>query len=213
GDGQQAGAGRCGGGAVRVGLVTLLAQRGEGSPFFLAALVQRLLDRGLVVKHGPRWELGEPIEILQAATPDGIRALIEPRLDRLPPDVLRVLEAASVAGPGVAAPPPVAPAPPGRGPAGAQRGGQVCDGLGGPEEILSDRGESAWPNGETSARYAFRHVLFQEVVYRRLPPSTRRRLHQTIGEGLETAYAGRTGEVASALAAHFDRSGDALRAI
>src|SRR5262249_36863024 len=39
--------------------------------------------------------------------------------------------------------------------------------------------------------------LFQEVVYRRLPPSTRRRLHQTIGEGLESAYAGRTSDVAS----------------
>src|SRR5262249_61248582 len=135
GDGQQAGAGRCGGGAVRVGLVTLLAQRGEGSPFFLAALVQRLLDRGLVVKHGPRWELGEPIEILQAATPDGIRALIEPRLDRLPPDVLRVLEAASVAGPGVAAPPPAAPAPPRSGPPDVARVEQGCDALGRPAGI------------------------------------------------------------------------------
>ena len=73
----------------------------------------------------------------------------------------------------------------------------MCDGLVRQEEILSDRGEGAWSNAVTSARYAFRHVLFQEVVYRRLPPSTRRRLHQAIGEGLESAYAGRTSDVAS----------------
>src|SRR5262249_33895709 len=75
--GQDAAA-RFAGAALPVELVTLLVQRSGGSPFFMTALVQHLLDRGLVVKHGPRWELGEPIEILQAATPDGIRALIEP---------------------------------------------------------------------------------------------------------------------------------------
>ena len=175
--------------------------------------MQHLLDRGLVVKNGPRWELSEPIETLQAATPDGLRALIEPRLDRLPPDELRVLEAASVAGPEFAAHAIVAPARRGSDLHDVERVEQVCDGLVRQEEILSDRGESAWPNGVTSARYAFRHVLFQEVIYRRLPPSTRRRLHQTIGEELETAYAGRTGDVASALAAHFERSGDVPRAI
>jgi predicted ATPase len=86
-------------------------------------------------------------------------------------------------------------------------------GLARQEEILSDRGDGAWPNGVTSARYAFRHVLFQDVIYRRLSPSTRRRLHQTIGVELETAYARRTVDVASALAAHFERSGDMPRAV
>jgi predicted ATPase len=212
-DVEQYAAARFAGAALPVELVTLLVQRSEGSPFFMTALVQHLLDRGLVVKHGPRWELGEPIEILQAATPDGIRALIEPRLDRLPPHELRVLEAASVAGREFAAHALVAPARPGSDLHDVERVEQVCDGLVRREEVLSDRGEGAWPNGVTSARYPFRHVLFQEVVYQRLPPSTRRRLHQTIGEGLETAYAGRTGEVASALAAHFERSGDVPRAI
>jgi DNA-binding winged helix-turn-helix (wHTH) protein/tetratricopeptide (TPR) repeat protein len=212
-DVEQYAAARFAGAELPVELVTLLVQRSEGSPFFMTALVQHLIDRGLVVKNGPRWELGEPIESLQAATPDGLRALIEPRLDRLPPDELRVLEAASVAGPEFAAHALVATARPGSGLHDVERVEQVCDGLVRQGEILSDRGEGTWPNGETSARYAFRHVLFQEVVYRRLPPSTRRRLHQTMGEGLETAYAGRTGEVASALAAHFERSGDVPRAI
>src|SRR5262245_54488552 len=211
-DVEQYAAARFAGAELPVELVTLLVQGSEGSPFFMTALVQHLIDRGLVAQKGPRWELSEPIDVLQAAIPDGLRALIEPRLDRLPPDELRVLEAASVAGPEFAAH-AIAPAQRGSDLHDVERVEQVCDGLVRQEEILSDRGEGAWPDGATSARYAFRHVLFQEVVYRRLPPSTRRRLHQTIGEELETAYAGRTGDVASALAAHFDRSGDVPRAI
>jgi tetratricopeptide (TPR) repeat protein len=212
-DVEQYAAARFAGAALPVELVTLLVQRSEGSPFFMTALVQHLIDRGLVVKNGTRWELSEPSEILRTAIPDGLRALIEPRLDRLPPDELRVLEAASVAGPEFAAHAIVSAAQRGSDLHDAEGVEQVCDGLVRQGEILSDRGEGAWPNGETSARYAFRHVLFQEVVYRRLPPSTRRRLHQMIGEELETAYAGRTGEVASALASHFERSGDVPRAI
>ncbi len=194
-------------------LVTLLVQRSEGSPFFMMALVQHLLDRGLVVKHGTRWELSERIETLRTAIPDGLRALIEPRLDRLSPDELRVLEAASVAGPEFAAHAIVAAVPPGSDLQDVERVEQLCDGLVRRQEILSDRGEAGWPNGMASTRYAFRHVFFQQVTSGRLSPSTRRRLHQTIGEGLEAAHAGRIGEVASALAAHFDRSGDVSRAI
>src|SRR4029453_13049380 len=103
-----------------------------------------------------------PTHPLPAAIPDGLRALIEPRLDRLPPDQLRVLEAASVAGPEFAARAILAPAQRGSDLHDVERVEQMCDGLVRREEILSDRGEGAWPNGVMSARYAFRHVLFQE---------------------------------------------------
>jgi tetratricopeptide (TPR) repeat protein len=46
------------------------------------------------------------------------------------------------------------------------------------------------------------------VVYQRLGATTRRRLHQAIGEHLEQANVGRTADVASVLAAHFERSHD-----
>ena len=49
-------------------------------------------------------------------------------------------------------------------------------------------------------------------IYQTLSPSTRRRLHQTIGERLEQGHGEGTAEVASELAAHFARSGDGARA-
>src|SRR6185369_7076956 len=57
------------------------------------------------------------------------------------------------------------------------------------------------------------HALYRQVAYRRIPPSALRRLHQSVGESLEAVYAGRTGDVASELAAHFDKSRDVERAI
>jgi len=44
-------------------------------------------------------------------------------------------------------------------------------------------------------------------------PDSPRRLHQTIGERLEAACGGRTADIASELAAHFERSGDIDRAV
>ena len=89
----------------------------------------------------------------------------------------------------------------------------LCDGLVRRQQILRADGESTWPDGTTSARYAFRHALFRQVAYQRIASSTRRRLHQAAGECLESAYGPRTAEVASELAAHFERSRDVDRAI
>src|SRR5262249_48947592 len=124
-----------------------------------------------------------------------------------------VLEAASVAGPEFAAHAVAAVAPAGDELADVEVVEQLCDGLARRQDIVRECGEAVWPDGTISARYAFRHVLYQQVVDQHLKPSLRRRLHQAIGERLEAAYAGRTQEVASVLAAHFDRSRDLERAI
>jgi adenylate cyclase len=90
---------------------------------------------------------------------------------------------------------------------------QLCDMLAGRQELLRAAGERVSPDGTTSARYAFRHALYQQVIDQSLTPSQRRRLHQRIGERLEASHAGNTDDVASALAAHFERSGDMDRAV
>src|SRR5262249_18635583 len=121
--------------------------------------------------------------------------------------------AASVAGPEFAAHAVAAAAPAGDALADVEVVEQLCDGLARPQDILRECGEVVWPDGASSARYAFRHVLYQQGIDQRLKASFRRRLHQAIGERLEAGYARRTPEVASLLAAHFDRSRDPDRAI
>ncbi len=193
-------------------LLSLLIDRSDGNPFFLVALVDHLLAHRLLVDSGNGWKLREEIETLRTAIPDGLRAIIEPRLDRLAPDERAALEAASVAGPEFAAH-AVAHSAHGISLGNVEYVEELCDALVRREEILRATGESAWPDGTTSARYAFRHALYQQVIYQNLSASTRRRLHQTIGETLEAAYSTRTADVASALASHFERSRDVHRAV
>ena len=194
-------------------LLPLLMERTEGNPFFVAVLIEDLLERTLLTRHDGSWRLQGGAEALRTSIPEGLRAVIEPRLDRLAPAERRLIEMASILGFEFPAHAIVAIA------AGDAELGDVeavealCDGLVRRQQILRAAGESAWPNGKWSARYAFRHALFRQVAYQRIASSTSRRLHQAAGECLETAYGPRTPEVASELAAHFERSRDVDRAI
>jgi predicted ATPase len=64
-----------------------------------------------------------------------------------------------------------------------------------------------------AGRYAFLHVLYQQVVYQRLGASQRVYLHRLVGDRLETGYGPRGRELATELAAHFVRGRDAQRAV
>lgn len=191
----------------------LLLDRTDGNPFFLVTLVDHLLEHGLLADDAARAESRDHVDALRTAIPEGLRAVIEPRLERLTPDERSVFEAASVVGPEFAAHAVARTAAPESELADVELVEQLCDRLARRHEILRASGESTWPDGTTSARYAFRHALYRQVAYRRIAPSALRRLHQSVGEALEAAYAGRTKNVASALAAHFDASRDIERAI
>ena len=193
-------------------IVSLVVERCEGNPFFMVALVDHLLERGLLVRIGDRWELHLDAEA-RTVIPEGLRAVIEPRLERLAADELHLLEVASVAGPEFAAHAVARASPPSSDLGDVEYVERLCDAHVRRQEILRPAGESVWPDGAESGQYAFRHALYQQVTYQRLSSSVRRRLHQTIGDHLEAAYAGRTADVASELAAHFERSLDGARAV
>ena len=144
-------------------LLPLLVERSAGKPFFMVALVDQLIEQGLLVSNGVRWELRSDVEQVLKGVPEGLRAAIEPRVERLADDELRVLEVASVAGPEFAADAVASVAAPGSELADVEYVEQLCDGLARRQEILRAAGERAWPDGTTSARYAFRHALYQQV--------------------------------------------------
>ena len=67
--------------------------------------------------------------------------------------------------------------------------------------------------GTVSARYEFVHALYREVLYRRLASGRAAKLHQRIGEGLETLFSDRLSEAAPELAHHFEQASDWQRAV
>jgi tetratricopeptide (TPR) repeat protein len=66
---------------------------------------------------------------------------------------------------------------------------------------------------EPELEYLFRHALVQEAAYESMLKEDRRRLHQAVGETLETLYADQLEELAATLAHHFALAEDAPRAL
>lgn len=75
---------------------TELLRRAEGNPFFLAELLRLLIDRGLLVRDLPGWQLTGPVPA--GALPAGVHAVLAARIDELRAPARAVLRHAAVAG-------------------------------------------------------------------------------------------------------------------
>ena len=188
-------------------LAQWLHQRTDGHPLFLVTLVQALVERGVLYAHDGCWTVQEGLETLALHVPESLRQLLEQQITHLPLETQQVLEVASVAGVEFGAAAVAAGLE-----ADASTVEEHCETLAG-QQLLRPLGVTTWPNGIVATRYAFVHALYQQVVYQGLGAGRRVRLHQRLGECLETAYGSQTREVAAELAEHFVRGQDTWRAI
>lgn len=183
-------------------MVHLLHQRTRGNPFFLAAVVEAMAPQDILAG------LERDVDALPAEIPESIRHLIEFQLDTLPEEDQALLEIASVAGESFVT---TAVA------ACMEHTVDVverrCDALVRKGHFLHALGLETWPDATVGTRYGFRHALYQEVLYERLPPGRRLRLHQQLGLLKERAYGDHVREIAAELAMHFGRSQESLRSV
>jgi DNA-binding winged helix-turn-helix (wHTH) protein len=190
------------------GLARVLHQRTSGNPFFLIALVEALIQHAILVEQATGWTLREAPQRVLPAVPQTVRHLIEQQLRDLEPGDQALLEVASVVGREFSA-------------------AEVAVGVGQTIEAIEARcatlahhqqfvrpcGLDTWPDGTVTARYRFQHALYQEVLYARVPPSRRWRLHQQIGRRKEAGYGPQARQIAAELAVHFVRGQETWRAI
>src|SRR5215475_13464593 len=195
-------------GPVAAPLAAFICERTEGNALFLVNIVEHLVQQGLVVRRAGTWTLRAGSEAQVASLPEGLRQLLVRRLEDLPTEERRLLEAASVVGERftVAA---VA--------AGAQCPVEdveaVCEGLAVQQHFLDDIGLREWPDGTSSGRYQFTHALYRQVLYEQIGTARRMQLHRRIGVRLEAGYDAQAGEIATRLAVHFERGGEVRRAV
>lgn len=183
-------------------IVHLLHQRTRGNPFFLVAVVEAMTQQGML-------DGGEPdTDALPTEVPESIRHLIEYQLEALSADDQILLETASVGGETF----PTAVV--------ADALGETvdavetrCDTLARKGQFIHALGLETWPDGTVGTCYGFRHALYQEVLYERLAPGRRLRLHHLIGLRKERAYGRQVREIAAELAMHFSRSQETPRSI
>src|SRR5262245_24304062 len=181
----------------------VLHRRTDGHPLFLVTVVDALVQQGLLCAVDGRWQVTADVAAVEAVVPESLRQMIAQQFDALPVADQGVLEAASVAG----LEHTVAVVAAGVGTADEVVETQ-CASLAQRGQFVQARGVEEWPDGTVTARYGFRHTLYQQVVYERLPVARRLRLHRQIGTRLEAGYGAQAGEHAAELAVHFEQGHD-----
>ncbi len=179
-------------------LALVLHRNTEGNPLFLVNTIDDLIGQGQLREVDGQWRLSGPAEDIAARAPQTLWQLVEKQAERLTADEQAVLVAASVAGAEFSAAVAVA--------AGIdpQHSELRCETLARRGQFLRRVGIAEWPDGTVAGRYAFIHVLYQQVLYGRVSIGERVRLHLWTAERLERGYGERAGEIAGELAVHFE---------
>ena len=178
-------------------LARILHQRTNGNPLFLLAVADELISRQILHQTYETWCVSGSFEAVAEIIPESLQILIEQHVEQLSLDDQRMLEAASVAGVEFTA---AAVA------AGLAQGDEMvearCTALAQQGRFLQASGRAEWPDGTVTAGYRFRHALYQEIVYRRLPAGRQTLWHARIGTRLAHGFGEHAGEMAAAVAWH-----------
>jgi DNA-binding winged helix-turn-helix (wHTH) protein/tetratricopeptide (TPR) repeat protein len=194
--------------AVPDGLAGLIYRHTEGNPLFMVAALDHMRDRGLIALENGTWGLKAPIQKIDLDAPESLRQMIELQIERLSEDEQRVLEIASVLRKfplSVALGAAVANVEP-------DTIEELLEGLARRHQVIRSAGFMNCRNGPSPC-YEFVHALYRQVLYRRIRPTRRRKLHESVGENGETLHVMREANVSAELAYQFEEGGDWLRAV
>lgn len=187
----------------------LIKERSGGNPLFIELILEFLQQRGIAERVDRRWQLLAPVGAPTTVTPPTLGRILEAKIDKMPEAARRVLEAGSVAGlrfdTAMAAP-------------AAEMDEQsfeaICDEFSRNSCSIREGELVTLPDGELVRAYVFRHAVFRQVLYDRIGPSRRARLHRAIGDRLEEIHPpDQRDELAVPLAQHFAAARDWPRAL
>ena len=167
-------------------LTQMLVKR--GNPFFLEETVRALVETGALAGQRGAYRLTRPVEALQV--PATVQTILAARIDRLPPEEKRLLQAASVIGKDVpyallAAIAEQSEEALRRGLAHLQEADFLYE-----TQLFPDPG------------YTFKHALTHDVAYGGLLVERRRALHAAVADTIERVHADRLVEHVEPLAHH-----------
>lgn len=190
------------------GFAGLIHEQTDGRPLFMVAAVEDLMTRGMLGVDGAAVMLNATLEQLRSVVPESLYQFIEQQIAQLTGEERETLAAASVAG--IEFPAWAVAAATGREPSAVE---DCCERLVARQLMLRSAGLQDLPDGSTCGRYKFMHSLYRETLYRRSSPIARLRLHQRMGEAIESLWGGGATQVASELARHFQEGHDWERAV
>jgi tetratricopeptide (TPR) repeat protein len=176
-----------------------LTDQAEGNPFYMEALLQMLVDQGVIDTRGPAWRL-QPGRLQGLQVPPTLVGVLQARLDALPAPARRALQQASVVGAlfwdqALAA----------LDAASTEALPVLC------QHQLTHTSEAG--TIEDAQAYAFAHHLLHQVTYGTVLQRDKARLHLLAAQWLQARSAGRGAETAGLVAEHYERAGVRDRAV
>ena len=173
-------------------LAARIRDRSEGVPLYAVETVRMLLDRGLLVRAGDRFELTGPVDTLDV--PESLQSLIAARLDGLPPDERTLLQDAAVLGKTFSKAAMAALAD-----LSDEQLTATFDSLVRKELLSVQRDPLATDHGQ----YGFLQSLVQKIAYDTLSKKDRKTRHLTVADNLERSWSGDEDEIVEVLASHY----------
>lgn len=176
-------------------LVRAIFAETEGNPFFIEEVFRHLSEEGRLFDTDGRWRTDLSLGDLEV--PEGVKLVIGRRLERVGESCRSVLTAAAVIGP--------------RFDLGVLENVLDVD-----KETMLDALEEAERTGlviaqqvKRETRYSFAHELIRQTLFGALSVPRRLHRHRKTAEAIESVYAGREAQHASALAYHYFQAGSA----
>ncbi|HVH04631.1 MAG TPA: AAA family ATPase, partial [Myxococcota bacterium] len=199
---------RLGAKEVDARVTELVHTRTDGHPLFVVNVVDFAVREALLRTERGRLALTGNPDRLRSGIPEGLRPMIERQIESLSADEQRTLEAAAVAGAEFSIAALAAALE-----TEADEIDDRCEALAWRGQFLRATGIEEWPDGTLAGRYTFVHTLYRNVLYERLAPTRRARIHKRIGERKALAWGAHVDEIAGELAAHFEAARDLTRAV
>jgi class 3 adenylate cyclase/tetratricopeptide (TPR) repeat protein len=174
-------------------LKRLLVERTEGNPLFLEESVRTLVETGLLAGDAGAYRLTKSTDAIRV--PPTVQGILAARIDRLRPELKRLLQAASVVGKDFSI--------------------GLLQAIG---ELPADELRQALSELQTAEflyetqlfpdlEYTFKHALTHEVAYGSMLQDRRRALHAALLNAIEGLHADRLAEQVEVLAHHAVRGG------
>ena len=179
-----------------------LFQKTNGHPLFTVELLRDIQARGDIIQDSRgRWYEKQPVD--WDAMPVRVEAVIRQRVDRLEPELRRIIDVAGIAGELFSAQVVMEVL--------QKSEWQVVSDLSRElqtrHQLVRERGD-VLVQGKPQALFQFSHPLFHEYVYRALSSAERRWLHDQVGTILEELYGEQVDEIVTELARHFELAGN-----
>ena len=172
--------------------------RSEGNPLFMTSMLDHFMDGGLVTLGADGWGVVDALDDAARRAPPSLTQIIESDVEKLDADAQAVLAAASISEGVFSAPVNQAATTLDEG-----RFEIVCEDLCRTTALIQRADSLTLPNGRRVQGYAFRHMIFRDVVYERQSLTRQAAAHLEIGNRIEAVHKDDLFPVAPILARHF----------